>query len=66
MVQQVSGSLGIAVIVAVYVGAGEPGQVASGIAPAFYLAGTISTLAVLTALVALVRRRSPRRSATHS
>ncbi|MFF2861419.1 MFS transporter [Streptomyces rubiginosohelvolus] len=66
MVQQVSGSLGIAVIVAVYVGAGESGQVASGNAPAFYLAGAISTLAVLTALVALVRRRSPRRSATHS
>ncbi|WP_320776567.1 MFS transporter [Streptomyces sp. CRN 30] len=66
MVQQVSGSLGIAVIVAVYVGAGEPDQVVSGIAPAFYLAGAISTLAVLAALVALVRRRSPRRSATHS
>ncbi|MFE0417305.1 MULTISPECIES: MFS transporter [Streptomyces] len=66
MVQQVSGSLGIAVIVAVYIGAGEPGQVASGIAPAFYLAGVISALAVLTALTSLVRRGSSRPTTTHS
>ncbi|WP_413105708.1 MFS transporter [Streptomyces sp. Inha503] len=60
MVQQVSGSLGIAVIVAVYVGAGEPGQVVPGLAPAFYLAGAISALAVVTGLVALALRRSAR------
>ncbi|MFF4640559.1 MFS transporter [Streptomyces olivaceus] len=66
MVQQVSGSLGIAVVVAVYVGASRPGQAASGLAPAFHLAGAISVLAVLTALVALVRRRSARAPAPPS
>ncbi|MBW0110159.1 MFS transporter [Pseudonocardia sp. KRD-182] len=57
MVQQIGGSLGIAVIVAVYVGGSRPGQFVPGLAPAFFVAAAIAALAVLAALTTLTGRR---------
>jgi EmrB/QacA subfamily drug resistance transporter len=60
MVQQVGGSLGIAVIVAVYVGGSVPGEFVPGLAPAFSVAAAIAALAMLVALTTVtIRRRRP-------
>jgi EmrB/QacA subfamily drug resistance transporter len=60
MVQQVGGSLGIAVIVAVYVGGSVPGEFVPGLAPAFSVAAAIAALAVVVALTTVtIRRRRP-------
>ena len=60
MVQQVGGSLGIAVIVAVYVGGSVPGEFVPGLAPAFSVAAAIAALAALVALTTVtIGRRRP-------
>lgn len=59
MVQQVGGSLGIAVIVAVYVGGSVPGEFVPGLPPAFHAAAAIAALAVLVALSVTIRYRRP-------
>ncbi|MFF7553741.1 MFS transporter [Streptomyces olivaceus] len=58
MVQQVGGSLGIAVIVAVHTGGGEPGAFLPGLGGAFWTAAALGAVAVLIALVGLTARRS--------
>jgi hypothetical protein len=58
MVQQVGGSLGIAVIVAVHTSGGEPGAFLPGLAGAFWTAAALATVAVLISLIGLTARRS--------
>ncbi|MET9565120.1 MFS transporter [Streptomyces tauricus] len=53
--QQVGGSLGIAIIVAVYAAGNDTGSFTSGLAPAFYVAAAMSFAAALLALVTLTR-----------
>ncbi|MGA5521067.1 MFS transporter [Streptomyces pseudogriseolus] len=58
MVQQVGGSLGIAVIVAVHTSGGEPGAFLPGLTGAFWTAAALATVAVLISLIGLTARRS--------
>jgi len=60
--QQLGGSIGLAVIASVYVANGTPGEVVPGMREAFYAAAALGTLGIIASLSVVLRRPSGMRS----
>ncbi|WP_406035835.1 MFS transporter [Nocardioides sp. NBC_00163] len=56
--QQLGGSIGLAVIASVYVANGTPGEVVPGMREAFYAAAALGTLGIIASLSVVLRRPS--------
>ncbi|MFI5622285.1 MFS transporter [Nocardioides sp. NPDC051685] len=54
--QQLGGSIGLAVIASVYVANGTPGEVVPGMREAFYAAATLGALGIIASLSVVLRR----------
>ncbi len=60
--QQLGGSIGLAVIASVYVANGTPGEVVPGLREAFYAAAALGSIGIIASLVLVLRRPSRGRS----
>ncbi len=60
--QQLGGSIGLAVIASVYVANGTPGEVVPGMREAFYAAAVLGSLGIIASLSVVLRRPSGSRS----
>ncbi|WP_406026692.1 MFS transporter [Nocardioides sp. NBC_00850] len=60
--QQLGGSIGLAVIASVYVANGTPGEVVPGMREAFYAAAALGALGIIASLSVVLRRPSGMRS----
>lgn len=54
--QQLGGSIGLAVIASVYVANGTPGEVVPGLREAFYAAAALASIGIIASLTLVVRR----------